>query len=415
MYSCTCSQFQIGSFVDADQRVPLHLFSSIGSRSLLMLFTPNDPPSGARYDPIARAREYVLVIIDTEEVRSQRIACLLTLAGMRAIVVPTSYQAFDRFLHERFVPQAILVGQREELSSNLFSRFYQRLRQEFRRETPVMPLTNVHLLDGNLLVADEKLSPTIHQVAALNNEFLQKIWQIIPAAQISPGYTKNALVLNSLVKRGFKPRVAHSNRSSSLHFWEQLTAAKKIIPAEMWETLLTDVGLAQFCKEENRPAKSDQRTIPPEYFSCLTRAVFFSNPAQPAKQAHDWAMLVDEEFTQKASLIFVYQQVSKLLGQDRTLRIMLNTFVSEINLIRGEDLFEYKRLDDGSFVAAIYSNMFIYGIMGATQPACYIWLAAFEKGLELLNLQTRWKVRELECSGVTHTGHCVFQLAREAS
>jgi hypothetical protein len=162
MYSCTCSQFQIGSFVDADQRVPLHLFSSIGSRSLLMLLTPNDPPSGARYDPIARAREYVLVVIDTEEVRSQRIACLLTLAGMRAIVVPTSYQAFDRFLHERFVPQAILVGQREELNSTLFSRFYQRLRQEFRRETPVMPLTNVHLLDGNLLVADEKLSTSIH-------------------------------------------------------------------------------------------------------------------------------------------------------------------------------------------------------------------------------------------------------------
>lgn len=379
-----------------------------------MIFIPNNPSLEARYDPIAKAREYVLVVIDTDEVRSQRIACLLTLAGLRAIVVPTVYQAFDRFLHERFVPRALLIGQPEELSSTLFSRFYQRLKQEFQRETPTIPLTNVHLLDGNLLVADDKLSTRIHQVFAPNNEFLKKIWQVLPSAQISPGYVKNALILNSLPQLGLNPRVAHSNRSSSLYFWQQLNGAKKIVPAEKWVTLLTDVGLAQFCKEENWPAKTDQHTIPPEYLTCLNRAVLFSNPAQPAKQVYNWAMLVSGEALRKPSLIFAFQQVARFLGQDRTLRMMLNSCMSEINEMRGEDLFEYKGLDDGSFVIVLYSNLFAYGLMGATMPSCYIWQAAFDKGLEMAKMQKLWKVREIECSGMTHTGHCVFQLTREA-
>jgi hypothetical protein len=380
-----------------------------------MIFTPNNPPSGIPYDPIAKAREYVLVIIDTDEVRSQRIACLLTLAGLRAIVVPTSYQAFNRFLLEHFVPRALLIGQPEELNSNLFSRFYQRLKQEFQRETPIIPLTNVHLLDGNLLMADEKSSTRIHQISMQNHEFLKKIWQVLPSAQVAPRYAENALVLTTLPKLGFNIHVAHRNRSSATHFLQRLNAAKKIIPADKLGTLLTDVGLAQFCKEENWPAKTDQYTTPPEYLSCLTRAVLFSNPVQPIKQVYDWVKVVEAEVLQKASLLFLYQQTLKFLGQDRGMRILLNAYANEVNETMGEDLFEYKRLDDGSFIVVFYSNAFAYGLMGATQSSCYVWMIGFMKGLEMGKLEKRWRVREIECSGVTHTGHCVFQLVRETS
>ena len=380
-----------------------------------MISTPTNTPPGATYDPIAMARDHVLVIIDTDEVRSQRLASLLTLAGLRAIVATTTYQAFNRCLQERFVARAILVGQNEEIASTLFSRFSQHLQHDLHYEVPVIRIGNAHLVDGNLLQADERASARIHQVSPLNSDLLKKIWHVLPSARVSLGYAESALVLNSLPKLGLNPHVTRLNRCSTSQFCDQMSAAKKIIPASQWDLLLTDVGLTQFCQEEKWPDKTGLLTVPAEYLSLLTRAVLFSNPAQPAKQAYDWAMLLDTAMLQKPSKVFLIQQMTKFLGHERMIRLMLSEIIKDSKAIRGEDLMAYKRLDDGSYIFVAYSNMFIYGFIGAQRPSCSIWLAALNKGLEVSRLNKRWKVSEIECSGVSHTGHCVFHITPDAT
>ena len=380
-----------------------------------MIPLPHDTPPGSPDDPIAKARDHVLVIIDTNTVRSQRLASLLTLAGLRAIVTTSTYQAFNRCLQEHCAPRAILIGQNEEIASNLFTRFSQHLTHALKYEVPVIWIGGAHLVDGNLLIADEHVSTRIHQISSSNSDLLKKIWQVLPSARISLEQNENALVLNSLPKLGLNPHVTHLNRCTAQHFWEQISAAKKIILPAQWGLLLTDVGLAQFCQEEQWPDKNGQQTVPAEYLALLMRAVLFSHPTQPAKQAYDWSMIVSGEMVQQPVFVFLFQQISKFMGQDRVVRIILSEMAKGINEIRGEDLTDYKRLDDGSYMFVVYSNMFMYGFSGATQPSCYILIAAFNRGLEMNKLNKRWKVREIECSGVSHTGHCVFHLSPDVS
>ncbi|GCE24945.1 hypothetical protein KDA_04290 [Dictyobacter alpinus] len=360
------------------------------------------------HDPLEKARKYVLLLIDADEIRSQRIACVLTLAGMRAIVVTTIYQAFERFLQERFTPSLILLGQQEEQTKQLFGRFFQRLTQELQREVPIMPLTNIKISNGDLLAAYETLSRTTHRVSHSNGSFLKRIWEILPGAECSFSTEEHTVALEALPKIGLTPHVTRTKRSMASHFHHQLKAARQVIGYDQWDNLISDVGLAQFRKEEHWPPLTNQYCIPPEYTTCLNRAVLFSNPEQPARQAYKWAGRVDSDILQKVALIFLMQQAPKIIGQDWNMRTLLTAFMNEANTTRGEKLTEWKRLDNGSFVFVFYSNMFAYGFMGASGPSCYVWQASFDKMLELGKIQNHWQVREIECSCQTHTGHCVF-------
>ncbi|GCF08369.1 V4R domain-containing protein [Dictyobacter arantiisoli] len=371
---------------------------------------PRDMLSNVPHDPIALARKHIILIIDVDEMRAQNLACLLTLAGLRAIVTTTTYQAFQRFLQESFMPGLILLGKQEEMTTPLFARFFQRLTQEFQRDTPILTLSKIQLQDGNLLLADKSASSTKHRVSQTHSEILKMIWRVLPSAQIPLQVAEHSLATDKLPEMGLFPRVAKTKRSASSHFRFQLKAAKQVIPTEQWELLLTDVGLAQYCKERNWPSSADEYIIPPEYTTCLNRAVMFSQPAEPIQQVYKWAKLVDAAILQKPAFIFMLQQIPKVLGQDRTMREVLKTFTNELHEERREDLADWKRLEDESFLFVFYSNLFIYGFMGANQPSCYVWLATFERILEITKMQKRWQIRELECSGQTYTGHCVFQL-----
>lgn len=373
-----------------------------------MLFISNATSSNGPYDPIAKAKEYIFLIIDPDESRGQNAARLLTLAGFRAIVTSNTYQAFQRFLQERFIPRMIFLGPNEELSTTLFIRFSQRLAQELQHETPILVLSQFQPLDGNLLVADAMVSTTAHIVSDANSELVRKIWQVLPATKFSLQPNERTLVLDTLPKFGLAPRVARKKLSTAFPFHQQLKAARIVIPPEQWDMLLIDVGLTQFRKEENWPSLSDQHSVPPEYITLLSRAVMFSQPNVPAQQAYYWAGKVESDVLQKTMLTYMLQQAPKVIGQDRTMRTMLNTFANETNAIRGEKLADWKRLDDGSFAFVFYSNLFAYGFMGGGQPSCYVWQAAFDKMLELGKLQNNWQVREVECSTQSHTGHCLF-------
>ncbi|GCE11434.1 V4R domain-containing protein [Tengunoibacter tsumagoiensis] len=373
-----------------------------------MKFPAQQTPLALSFDPLARAREHVILIIDADEIRQQRLASLVTLAGMRAFVANNIYQAFERYLQEHFQPHIILLGQQEEAANPLFPRFYQRLIQDLRRETPIMPLANLHLPDGNLLMADETMSSVTHRVSKAASRFLHVLWEYLPDAQFSLIPPEHALVLDKLPEWGLAPRIARKRRSSSQHFQQQLKAARRTLSAEQWELLLPDVGLAQFRTDESLIA--EKFTIPPEYTTCLCRAVMFADPIQPVEQINKWIENIDAEILQRATLIFLMQRVPKMIGQDLTLRTLLTTLANEINALRDEKMVEWKRLEDGSFVVVFYSTLFSYGLMGASGPSCFVWQTTFEKVLELGKVRQHWQVQEIECSAQTHTGHCVFHL-----
>ncbi|WP_149400289.1 hypothetical protein [Dictyobacter arantiisoli] len=217
--------------------------------------------------------------------------------------------------------------------------------------------------------------------------------------------------MGSLPKAGFLLRIARNKRSFSSHLHYQLKAARKIIPPEQWDDLLRDVGLGQYSKEEDWPPLVDQFTIPPEAFALLARAVMFSNPGQPLQQVYDWANQVEADTLQKAALIFLMQQIPKIIGADRTMRTLLNVLMGEVDSRRGEKLTEWKRLQDGSFIFVFYSNIFAYSIMGAEQSQCVMWQSSFDLILKLVKQQQHWHIREVECSAQTHSGHCVFMIS----
>ena len=375
-----------------------------------MLFGPSESISRNPSDVLKHAQEHVLVIIDANEVRVQRLASLLTLAGMRAIVATNSYQAFDRYIKERFLPRAILIGRKEEAANPLFGRFMQRLNKELHYEVPLIELSSYLLSDGLVLSADASASPTSHVFSEQNSAILKRIWTFLPSASLPLKQAEKTIVMNTLPAYGFQPRVARTKRSFSSHLYDELKAARKVIPAEQWDMLLCDVGLAQFCREEHWPPAVDQGSIPPEYFSLLMRAVMFSNPRDPLQQVYRWADQVEADTLQKAIFLFIMQQVPKLIGADLTMRAVLNILVNEVDSRRGEKLTEWKRLPDGTFIVVFYSNIFAYGAIGATQPLCAIWQSSFDLVLRLTKQVHHWTIREIECSSQTHTGHCVFQI-----
>ncbi|GCE31614.1 hypothetical protein KDA_70980 [Dictyobacter alpinus] len=375
-----------------------------------MLFGPGRTSSTNPLNVLKNAQEHVLLIIDTNVDRVQKLASLLTLAGMRAIVTSTSYQAFDRYIKERFVPLAILVGQKEETTTPLFGRFMLRLNQELHYETPIVDLSSFFLNDGLILSAEAQTSSTRHVFSKSNAAVLRRIWQMMPSAAIPLQQAEKTIVMNTLPTYGFQPRVTRTKRSFSSHMYYQLKAAKQVIPAEQWDNLLRDVGLGQFSREENWPSAVDQFTIPPEYFSLLMHAVMYSNPRHPIQQIAHWADQVEADALQKAVLIFIMQQIPKIIGPDLTMRALLNILTNEVDSRRGEKLTEWKRLSDGSFIFVFYSNIFAYGTIGANQPLCGTWQSSFDLMLRLTKQQQQWDIREIECSSQTHTGHCVFKI-----
>ncbi len=91
------------------------------------------------------------------------------------------------------------------------------------------------------------------------------------------------------------------------------------------------------------------------------------------------------------------------------MELVLNSFIRQMNEIRGEELHICEQQDDGIYYLVHYSNLYAYGrIALSQQPACHVWLASLQATLRLVGLDTIWEVIEQECSCQTLTGHCVF-------
>lgn len=348
----------------------------------------------------------MILVIDANTQRSQRLGRLLTLTGYRPCLAMRPYDAFERLLQLDVAPQAILLGQPEQLSHPMMQRLLQRCATQFHREIPLLPLPFT-FPDSLPLVADASLQ-TFHRIAQEHFDLLEPVRRVAPLEAGVLRRAQQSLVLTMLPKMGLRPRVSHELRSRNSHFRQVLQVAYELIGFERWSQLITDVGLAQYASNTNWPVDSDERTIPADHYSYLHQAVAFSNPSDPAKQLWHWGERATSLSLQKHMPSALTQQVLRLLPIDRVMGTVLNGITNEMNEIRGEELHFWRKLPDGTYYMVNYSNLYAYGRVLALQPSCHVWTASLERTLRLIGLDSVWQVVEVECSCQTLTGHCLF-------
>lgn len=375
-----------------------------------MTSRPVNPYSRSSINEYFPPHIQVFLIIDAYEARAQRLARLLTLAGYRAVVVPNSYYAFDRFLGGRFVPRAILLGQEDNVPPFVFQRFFQRITLELSKEIPIIPLNDLELLSDHLLYADPS-SSTTHIVSRLNVEVLDTIWQISPRSRINLARIEPSIVLDALPELGLEARVGELNHDSRQVFLQSVCFVRQFIPAELWENVLTDVGLSAYCQPEYLIDEHDVSLVPLEYTTCLIKAIVFVNPMNVTQVLSELGEKISYLVMEKKSFRAAYGQLLKFLGagrRDHVMRLSLNAVTDEMNLQRGEELNFWKRQPDGAYIVVMYSNSIAYGLMGSLQPVCVAVVSALRVILRKMQMEDEWEVSEIECSAQSHTGHCVF-------
>ncbi|MBA2682306.1 MAG: hypothetical protein H0U76_28425 [Ktedonobacteraceae bacterium] len=348
----------------------------------------------------------VILVIDADEMRAQRMGRLLTLTGYRPFLVARPYDAFERALQEGIFPEAILLGQSDITSHYLFQRLLQHLAQLSNKQIPLLLLPAL-IVDTVPLLADPS-SLSFHLLSKACIEVLRPLWKNSSLPSNDLRIQQQAFVLTVLPAHEIQPRISRRLHSRNSHFRQILKAAHELIGDEQWQSIITDVGLAHYCQVDNWPADNDERAISAEYLSYLNQAVAFSKPGDPASQLRLWGDYATALSLQKRTPSALTQQVLKLLPMDRTISAVLNAFTQEMNEIRGEELHLWRRQPDGSYWLVHYSNLYAYGRTSATQPACHVWEASLARTFRLVGLDAMLEVRESECSCQTLTGHCLF-------
>lgn len=89
----------------------------------------------------------MLLLVDANEERAQRLARILTLADYRPCIAKTPLQAFGRLLQEPSLPQAVLLGWIDDRSRFAFTRLFQWMLSEQGQDIPIIALPqNRHIL-----------------------------------------------------------------------------------------------------------------------------------------------------------------------------------------------------------------------------------------------------------------------------
>src|SRR5258708_13225721 len=82
----------------------------------------------------------MLLLVDANEERAQRLARILTLADYRPCIAKTPLQAFGRLLQEPSLPQAVLLGWRDDPSRFAFTRPFHSLLTDQPHSLPILPV-----------------------------------------------------------------------------------------------------------------------------------------------------------------------------------------------------------------------------------------------------------------------------------
>lgn len=356
---------------------------------------------------LAPVPEYCQVlIIDAEEERAQRFARLLALAHFRPIVTASPFQAMERALEGRLVPDAIVLGRLDPQQEFLLTRLVQRQLRDRAETVPLITMPPVIAAEPPIFA--DPYQPYMHAPSQTCEDTLAPIWRALPQTRSNLRAADHSLVLSVLPPQGFQPRVSTQLRSANSHLRQVIQSAFELLGEHRWRQLIADVGLAQYREPRDWPPDDDERAIPAEYLSLLHQAVVFANPDDPAGQLRRWSDLGTQASLGKHRSSALVQQALKLLSKEQLAGLVLKTYANEMNAIRGEDLHIWQQRPDGSFCLVHYSNLYVYGRTYQRQPSCHVWLASLEASLRVVNLDTAYEVVEMECSCQTLTGHCVF-------
>jgi hypothetical protein len=353
-----------------------------------------------------------LMVIDADEERGQRLAGMLTLANYRPHVATTPVGAFKRSFQETAALKGILLGKVSKEQHFALRRFLQQLMDRHRVKLPIIPVST-QAPDG-ISFYDRSLLPAFQMISPSCNKILREIWHVLPATSSNPQLIRRSLIMNVLPFFGVEPRISQRMSLRNSHFRHMLKAAYDLMDADQWETLMVDVGLAQYRRVSAWPAYDDTYAIPAEYLSCLNQAVTFSHPKDPLAQLRRWGAKASQVFLEEKAPSLLKQQMLKLATPQQALAAMLKMFTREMNEIRGEALHEWRPLTDGNFWLIHYSNLYAYGraALPQPQPMCHAWIACLEVILSKAQLDHIWEVIELECSCQTQSGHCLFGFRR---
>jgi hypothetical protein len=338
---------------------------------------------------------------------------LLALIDYRPFIVARAYDAFERVLQRSILPETIFLGSLDATSQTLLPRFLQYLSTHVKKSIPLQNLPK-QVPDQVPLFAD----PAIAYAHAFSRPTLQLLHSLLPNAPLTTQTARQSIhtpVLVALHKNGLiRPRVAQEKCVRASYFRYALKAAYEVVGDDaVWGNLLTDVGLLRYSQVGLWPAENDEeRTIPLEYFSCLHQALVFASLADQVRQLRRWGEIMAVQTMQRLSALSspVAQQMLKLRSTERVLQDTLTAITDELNEVRGEELHFWRRQPDGGYWLTFYSNPYTYGRLLARQPSCHVWVAFWEKVMQLLKLDTAWDVKEIECSCMTLTGHCVLAL-----
>ena len=354
-----------------------------------------------------------LLVIDADEERAQHLARLLTLANYRPLIEVNPVQAFKRSLDSPISVQAVLLGKVSHQHHFFLNRILQHLTYKQGLNIPVMSLS-AQILDRVPLYANAQAS-AFHIPSHSCLKLLEGIWSIIPYTRSGLIRAEQPMVSRLVPGYGVQPRVSQRLLSRNSHFRQILQAAYDLMPVEQWETLISDVGLAQYRRQTDWPSSIDDTyAVPAEYLSCLNQAVAFSRPQNPIEQLRRWGNNATQASLEENAPSTMMQHVLKLASPTQVMRATLKAYTKEMNEIRGESLHEWIPLPNGNYWLVHYSNLYAYGrlarVHAQSRLMCHVWLASIEATLRTVHLDSAWKVVELECSCQTQTGHCLFGL-----
>lgn len=352
-----------------------------------------------------------LLIIDADEERAQSLARILTLANYHPLIEVNPVQAFKRSLDSPLSIQAVLLGSVSKQHNFFLNRILQHLTYKQGLNIPVMSLP-AQVPDRVPLYANAQTS-AFHISSQSCLKLLESIWNVIPYTRSDFTRAVQPMVSRLVPGYGVQPRVSQRLLSRNSHFRQALQTAYDLMPIEQWETLISDVGLAQYRRQTDWPSFLDHTYgTPIEYLSCLNQAVAFSRPEDPIAQLRRWGNKATPVSLDTSTPSTMMQHILKPASPTQTIQGMLKAYTKEMNDIRGERLEEWIPLPNGNYWLVNYSNLYAYGRLARlrSQPMCHVWLASIEAALRAVNLDSAWKVFELECSCQTQTGHCLFGL-----
>jgi hypothetical protein len=202
------------------------------------------------------------------------------------------------------------------------------------------------------------------------------------------------------------PRAKARGNTLLNSYYADVFHAATHVAGDYWMDLLRAAGHGEHIYAN--PREDDGRTMPAEDLARINEAfetVFGAHAAEHIRQWGRLSMELDIERNRSSQTLL--RSLKLMIGHQRRLTGILNSFVKRLDEIRGEHLHAWKRIDANRFWIVLHSNPHSIG-RRRSQKSCYFWTAGLDVLLRAAGLANDWVAEEIECGCVTGSGDCVF-------